>query len=826
MARRESGGEAGKGTTSRTDVMRRRLVDAVIGSRAAPLTVVQGPAGLGKSVLLDQVAQTAGRSQVLRITSTDQLAAYARPTNYPDDELPDLILIDDIGGVTTPAILDVHSRGPRVVVATRNPLTAVSSGMLLDGSAHIISTEDLLLTSNEVTQLASKRKIQISADEAADLHLATDGWPAMVDAALRLRRPDEPVMHRRLHELINQFVREEVLATVPGDELAKLTMTAALPQFDAHLLAATLADLTDYTEPDAALLIEHWSAAGWVIRATSAHYWRMPQPVRQNLLTELGIKHPSRRVELVDRAVRTLVQGNRTSEALPYLVEASQDVVSDVLREQENQLGTDASWALLPSVKSLADDDLVNHPALLLVAAISALLQPADLATFKLRLTQAEAVVDRSSLNASLLTLHSLQIMLARFEGAIDRAREVERSGRTFIDAATEEQRRECATRLAFFNHQVGASRLAEGDLSSAEAAFRLARTLAHHNQAHWYLAASEVLLAYTAFQNGDLPVAARMTESATALIRRSGWSHLQFTDHLYLTQGLLDLEYGRGHRATALLHRAQDRLEFDVEPPAARLAAAWSALGMLLADPVSAEHALLLCGSEFATNKLPYNRFLTAIARAQTYLVHNDPKAALAELDGVEAPSGHEAYLAITRARAQLVADAVDQAELEVAAAEQKPDLSMTIRADLHAIAAECALRRGHDALPAFRRLLASIERTGARRPILLLPQLSHAIATGVLTPPNSGRSAGLVAEIVALRRANVDGMPGLSERETEILTALAGSDTLASTAKRLYVSSNTLKTITRAVYRKLGVADRHSAVSIARTLGLLPPA
>jgi LuxR family transcriptional regulator, maltose regulon positive regulatory protein len=374
MARSMLGGEHGRPPTSRADLPRRRLVDMVTGPGAAPLTVVHGPSGMGKSVLLAQIAYRAARSRILHITSADQLSDYLHKAVSPDQEPPDLVLLDAADALDTDtlrSVLGTPCDRPRVVVATRRPLKTVTSSMLLDGSAHIISAEDLLFTPNEVIQLASKRKIQIDTYEAADLHLATDGWPAMVDAALRLRRPGEPIMHRRVHELVNQFVREELLGSMPDNDRARLTMAAALPQFDAQLLAATLADLSDCREPEAALLIEHWSAAGWVIRATSAQYWRMPQPVRQSLLTELDIKHPGRRVELVDRAVRTLVSNNRTSEALPYLVEASTRAVSDVLREQENQLGTDASWALLPSVKSLADDDLADHPALLLVAAIS-----------------------------------------------------------------------------------------------------------------------------------------------------------------------------------------------------------------------------------------------------------------------------------------------------------------------------------------------------------------------------------------------------------------------------------------------------------------------
>ncbi|WP_165367833.1 response regulator transcription factor, partial [Phytoactinopolyspora endophytica] len=68
-----------------------------------------------------------------------------------------------------------------------------------------------------------------------------------------------------------------------------------------------------------------------------------------------------------------------------------------------------------------------------------------------------------------------------------------------------------------------------------------------------------------------------------------------------------------------------------------------------------------------------------------------------------------------------------------------------------------------------------------------------------------------------------NRDGAPQLSEREAEVLAALANTTTLADIAKGMYVSSNTLKTVTRGLYRKLGASDRHQAVSIAQALALL---
>jgi LuxR family maltose regulon positive regulatory protein len=61
------------------------------------------------------------------------------------------------------------------------------------------------------------------------------------------------------------------------------------------------------------------------------------------------------------------------------------------------------------------------------------------------------------------------------------------------------------------------------------------------------------------------------------------------------------------------------------------------------------------------------------------------------------------------------------------------------------------------------------------------------------------------------------------LSERELAVLRLLAGKLSQREIAGELYVSFNTVKTHTRAIFRKLGAASRAEAVARARELGLL---
>ena len=61
------------------------------------------------------------------------------------------------------------------------------------------------------------------------------------------------------------------------------------------------------------------------------------------------------------------------------------------------------------------------------------------------------------------------------------------------------------------------------------------------------------------------------------------------------------------------------------------------------------------------------------------------------------------------------------------------------------------------------------------------------------------------------------------LTEREETVLRFLSGTLSLREIGEVLYVSQNTVKTHTRAIYRKLGTSSRHGAIRRGRELGIL---
>jgi ATP/maltotriose-dependent transcriptional regulator MalT len=61
-----------------------------------------------------------------------------------------------------------------------------------------------------------------------------------------------------------------------------------------------------------------------------------------------------------------------------------------------------------------------------------------------------------------------------------------------------------------------------------------------------------------------------------------------------------------------------------------------------------------------------------------------------------------------------------------------------------------------------------------------------------------------------------------GLSQRESEVLGLLVAGLSNRAIASRLVIGDETVKSHTRAVYRKLGVGDRAGAVAAALREGL----
>jgi LuxR family transcriptional regulator, maltose regulon positive regulatory protein len=131
---------------------------------------------------------------------------------------------------------------------------------------------------------------------------------------------------------------------------------------------------------------------------------------------------------------------------------------------------------------------------------------------------------------------------------------------------------------------------------------------------------------------------------------------------------------------------------------------------------------------------------------------------------------------------------------------------------------------RRGAGRLERIATLAAlgrALERRADRPRALPLLTEASALLNGC---PDPGRAAVLLADQPNVRRPPVaTGGDPLTPREVAVLRLLPTQLSLREIAESLYVSHNTVKTHSRAVYRKLHASSREEAVQIARGDGLL---
>jgi DNA-binding CsgD family transcriptional regulator len=99
--------------------------------------------------------------------------------------------------------------------------------------------------------------------------------------------------------------------------------------------------------------------------------------------------------------------------------------------------------------------------------------------------------------------------------------------------------------------------------------------------------------------------------------------------------------------------------------------------------------------------------------------------------------------------------------------------------------------------------------------------PFVPHLAAVPARQPPRRSRQQPGPAQQVTC----IAFRPPLTNRELEILSAIAGGQTNAQIASSLLLSAKTVMHHTTSIYRKLGVRGRAGAVDLAHRSGMLQP-
>ncbi|WP_200330853.1 LuxR C-terminal-related transcriptional regulator [Leucobacter sp. L43] len=776
-------------------------------------------------------ALQAARPETFASLANDYLAGRIRPEEALSlitsatmrDPHPVTLVLDDlhfVAGELQDQLVSLLRRSPnlRLLAASRSrtrfevPLTA--AGLAVTS----LSISDLAFTTDEIAALAATLPYQLSTPELAALRRSTRGHPLAVRLALSVmsslsrdgaRRPTPDEVQYGIEGALADFAPQ-----FPAPEDRTLALMAALvPEID-RSFADRLGGANAWAN------LERLDALGYG-RVESRHgraafrlHTLIAGALRTRALTELpqeriaevrrlAFEHLYEHADPID-ILELLIDGNMDRAIFPHFVrnyseinlKRSRELVAvteGISAERQQREGT---IPIMIAV-ALSEDSLVPTPRMRQLLELG-------MPTLEHRVAEAGGAAGRL-------------LQLARFAGL-----RVSRSYEAAAEAGEQFLRQSGlgspswrsgmhAARLQVVLTELLAARipralaLAEGLADDAHPARRT-----HQHS----------MLAFAHARMGDLRAAKR--ELAAVDASRADWWDSPHSIGWHLARALRASSLGRHDEAFEALRSTETHLDESELWPAivwtrgiARLVADQAALGYQELDGALAarEHLPLSAGwaeelqtlrGEFllATGDLVGARAALAhpgigassrLARARLAILASQPIDALTHLDALE----RDAHDSSANDSGPFPAQAVQQQLLRAAAYARQGN-------------AECATSLATQAFLA-------LDRLDNRLPLLWIPSGEMAIIRTLVpldiwrVPPGSPFAGD---EVV---------LEELSKREALVLIELARGGSIDDIAGDLHVSSNTIKTQTRSIYKKLKVSSRTEALARARQMGLV---
>ncbi|MFJ5776949.1 LuxR C-terminal-related transcriptional regulator [Streptomyces sp. NPDC093094] len=853
-----------------TFLRRERLVKHLDQALLTPLTMVNGSAGAGKTLLvadwvaglgqqvtwftLDTAVQGPGMFwahllQALRVggvplsgevgipvdagaVNHTLLARLAAELSGGDESVT--VVLDEFDRVTSPDIAEqlefvLRHAGPalHLVLVTRTEPLLPLHRYRAAGEMTEIRDAELAFTPEEAVALLEMHSLRLSVDAARPLVDRTRGWAAGLRlCALAAQQSPDPEIYLKEfeagHSTVADFLLAEVLTRQPEPTQDLLLRVSVLERFCAEL-ADTLTGRTD-----AGPLLAGLHRENAFVEDLGHSWYRLHPLFREILRAHLGERSPGLEQELHRRAAHWL----RRSGAFPEML-----VHGAAAEDWEFTAGALVDdLAIGQLFTGLCSDDLADlfdgmgpgttSPATHLVRAARDLSRH-DVGTglAHLRRARRQLTADDTGTGAARLSCALLEAVAARLTGSPSRAEEAARSAQEFqreVPAHLLDQHPELPALL--LTH-VGSARLWAGRFEEARAALEAvtggpggASTAVPREQSLGHLALIDCL-------DGWPSRAERTAHAAVTESERFGLSHDCGPGLGLLVLAAVAVDRNELSRAQALLDQTAGASAWDPVTAAGRslvtarllLARGDARAALAAADPgVDADVAS------------PWVQAQTALIASAAHLAEGRPEQAVEVL---RERAADEPACAVGAARAHLAAGRRTEAVrvLDAVAAEG-PAAGPAVHVRATLLRAQAAHAAGEPA--AARRLLTEAlleaRREKLRRPFfeagpwlwtfLTAASLGH-LAAGWLTPDPAADGG--------TSRAPAESAPALVEqlsgREQDVLERLAQTMSTEDIAADLYVSVNTVKTHLKSIYRKLGVNRRNDAVRRARELRLL---
>jgi LuxR family transcriptional regulator, maltose regulon positive regulatory protein len=817
-----------------------------------PLTVVRAPGGSGKTVLLAQwaVAQslpgvwvtveadigsrTAFWNAVLDAAVGAGLATRTSLEDVADREelrrellsivraAGDLVLlIDDAHELRDPLIeedvLALLRACPGLVVLvgtrTRGELEAPRQALTLDVT--VLEPDAFVLAIEEVEALAGPAPAH---GTAAELLAASGGNPLLLRALLA--GSGRGGLRTSAHATLSDHLRH--LFATRGAELSGFASVTSIPDDVDAALAAHLSGAEPGRVGELLALLE---TEGLVMRRDVAGVvrYRYHPLVREVLRDDLRRDHPEHYRHASLLASAAAEARRQYLPALRHAVDAEDYVrASDVvLHGGITLLRSRGAAAILQRVPFRF---VARLPFLAIVLGLAAnargeRLKALELLTLALGASRALRPRQRVAERVGLALIESVVL---RITGRADESAAAALRMTALLDEAAPVDLEEIAEQEEAYRYQGALSLFRAGRLAEARlAAERVgisAQALAVGTP-DALGAASMVALVEAA--RGESAAAA----ATLAQIDAAGYPTELRDGYVgslaHVAAGILALDAGDGREADRLVEQLRDRanLEHGMLVVVLRaVAALWRGEPEVGLSTLEAREGVDRPRARLSTQ----DRRVAAAARAMLY-------AALGRLG-----AAHTALRVLGKGDA--LGSVLEAALLLL---EQRPDLALeklggttpdagprlTAAADLLRASASLELGDRPLAEAALRRFAAIAEVHGTTSPLVLLPSARREALLQL------AEDLGVGAESIERWR----GMPApfppaaarvsLTPREIDVLAQLRATGSLGEIAAALSVSSNTVKSQVRTMYRKLGVSTRDEALRVAYLQGLVDP-
>ncbi|MFF4255199.1 LuxR C-terminal-related transcriptional regulator [Streptomyces sp. NPDC001663] len=852
-----------------TFLRRQRLLHHLDQGLGTPLTMVNGAAGAGKTLLVADWAAGLGHPVAwLTVEAEDRrpgvfwayvlhalracgapvtdevgcpadavrvdhrlLATLAAELNGRDR--PTTVILDEFDRETSPEVAEqlefvLHhaGRGLRLVLVTRTEPMLPLHRYRAAGELTEIRGAELAFTPDEAVTLLELHGLCLPVEAARALVDRTRGWAAGLRlCALAARQSSDPETYLKEFEAdrstVADFLLAEVLKRQPEQTQDLLLRVSVLERFCPELVNALTG--RDDAEP----ILARLHRANAFVEDLGHSWYRLHPLFGEILRAHLRVRSPGSEPELHRRAAQWLRRSGSLPETLAHGAAAGDwEFTADALVDD---------LAIGELFTGLRSDDLGRlfsgmgpdvHSAATDVVRAARDLSGRDLDHGLAHLHHAEERLASGAPATALLSCALLEALAARLTGSPGQAEQA-------AEAAEELQREVPAHLLdkhpelsALLLSHLGSTRLWAGHFEDARAALSAATvspggasTVFPREDSLGHLALIDYLTGWPG--RAEKKATAALTETERHSLPRPSGSGIE-----RLVLAAVAVERNELGRAQTLL----DEVTALHSPPQDPVTAAVRAIvtaRLLLArgDTRAAVDAANPAVSAAVTS--PWAESHEALVASAAQLAQGHPEEA-AEL--LRAVPDDEPACAVEAARLHLATGRPDTAIdlLDGVHSESRSGPAVDVRAAL--VRAQVAEQAG-DAGTASRLVahaLVDARREQLRRPFLetgpwIRPLLAMAplqqLARGWLTPAAPPRGDG--------SRSRTGPSPlvveELSERERQVLRRLAQPMSTQEIAADLFVSVNTVKTHLKSVYRKLAVNRRNDAVRRARDLRLL---